>query len=212
MRYNSICVAGVDGTGKSSTIDMLKEQLGEDCVCVQYMGARLWETSVAQKYIGASVLPKCNKIKMEVMRIYALIYEMYYRVYKHRKTDKIVVFDRYASEQSIFREANSKGIFGKTASFFYTFFLLWLFPKPDLTFYLECPIEVSISRKTDINSKEEIEGLKRNKKLLDDFYENRHKVIVFDTSKDGQQLITQKIIGIIRDKFRLDEKNFVTFR
>lgn len=212
MKHKFICVTGVDGTGKSSTIDLLKDIIGEDQVCVQYMGARLWETPVAQKYIGASILPKCNKVKLEVMRIFALIYEMYYRINKHRKSNKIIIFDRYASEQAIFRKANAKGIYGKTSSLFYTFFLYKIFPKPNYTFYLECPIEVSINRKSDINTKEEIAGLKRNKELLDNYYKNRRDVIVVDTSKGSQEEIADKILNIINEKLKLNEKDITALR
>ena len=203
MKFKSICVVGVDGTGKSSTIDLIKTLMGEDVICVQYMGARLWETQMAQDYIGASNHPKCSKLKYVFMSTFSHIYEMYYRVYKHRKINKIVLFDRYAYEQALFRRANSKGVYGKVMSFIYSFFLLWLFPKPDLTFYLKCPLDISIKRKTDINSKEEIEGLKRNKRLLDKYYENRKNVYVLDTSKESQQLITRHIVEIVNKTFNI---------
>lgn len=203
MKYRSICIAGVDGTGKSTTIDLIRQQMGEENICVQYMGARKWETKNALKYIGDEASPKGLKFKLVVMGAYSRIYEMYHRIYKHNGSGKIVVFDRYANEQALFRRAGSKGMYGRVMSFIYSIFLLWLFPKPDITFYLKCSIDASISRKSDINTKEEIEGLKRNKRLLDKYYENRKNVYILDTSKESQQIIAQRIIEIVNKTFKL---------
>lgn len=191
MKYKTICIVGVDGTGKSSTIESVVRTIGEDKACVQYMGAKQWETEVAQK---SFVQRKYHFPFSTFMFLYAYIHEMYYRVNKHRKTGKIIVYDRYVYEHVLFREALARSIKEKVFNRILHFAFINCFPKPDKTFYLCCPLEVSLSRKDDMTTPLEIESLKRNKNILDDFYKGKTGVVVIDTSIIKQEDVIKTII------------------
>lgn len=183
----TICFVGVDGSGKSSTIELLRDQLGDKKVCVQYMGAKLWETKIGRKYHGHKIP---HTWKNGVMFNLSLIYEMYYRVLKHHGEDKIVFFDRYVDELVIYRESGNN----KIIAALYHIFFRWLFPRPEATFYFTCPIEISVKRKDDLSSEMAIGRLERNKKLLDGYYCKKKGVCVIDTSVLEQQRVVELIV------------------
>lgn len=191
MKYKSICIVGVDGTGKSSTIEKLQNLLGEDNVTVQYMGARLWETNLAKRNVEVQV----HSFPLRaIMYTYSYVYEMYHRVFKHNKSSNIVVFDRYAYEHVYLRENEDNGFINRITNAIFRFFLIDIFPKPNLTFYLFCPIEISISRKGDIESNDEKEALIRNKRCLDNCYLHKKGVRVIDTSIHTQDVVLNRIM------------------
>jgi len=200
MNYRSICIAGVDGTGKSSTIDKLVERLGKDNVCVQYMGSRLWETEIAKKYLSDDPPSGLKKPLWIVMRVYAQIKEMYHRIRKYNNTTKLVIFDRYAYEKAVLDRSFASNLIQRIVAIVDKIFLEWFFPAPDFTFYLTCPLEISISRKSDINTNEEIIGLRINKNSLDKYYGNRRNVMVLDTSTNTQEMIVAKIMKLVTTK------------
>lgn len=197
MNYKSISIVGVDGAGKSSIIEKLGQTLGEEKVCVQYMGARLWETSFAKKYHE-------NKSKHTIISpllvIVSFIYEMFHRVNKYKGCGKLVVFDRYVDEQILLRKGKA-GFKKELQYFIFKLFLGVVFHKPNLYFYLTCPIEVSVSRKNDITTEKEIEGLKSNKTMLDGYYLHHINTTVIDTSKYSQgetlDIILNKIAPLL---------------
>lgn len=200
MKYKSICIAGVDGTGKSSTIDMIVDRLGKENVSIQYMGSRLWETSKAKKYLENEPPSGLKKPFWIFMRVYAQIKEMYHRVRKHNNTSKLVVFDRYAYEKAVFDRTFASNTIQWMVAVVDMIFLEWFFPAPDYTFYLTCPLEVSISRKLDINTEEDINGLRINKDSLDNYYKNKKNVLVLDTSINTQEMIVSKILEMVTIK------------
>ncbi len=194
MKYRTICVAGVDGTGKSSTIEGLSEILGKDNSVIQYMGFRMWETEIAKRSI---VEHKYKYPFAPFMFLFSLIHEMYYRVHKHRNSGKIVIYDRYVYEHVLFRKRIVKSLTGWISYFILKISFMYLFPKPDITFYLICPLDISFKRKNDINTEKEKEGLRQAKKILDDFYMNRKGVVVIDTSKQNQENVISAIYSKI---------------
>ena len=198
MKY-SICIVGVDGTGKSTMVAKLHKALGEAGSCVQYMGGRLWETNIAKKYRSGN-LP--HGIKNSIMCRLSLLYEMYHRVKKHRHCNKIIIFDRYVDEQILLREQKTHNIYDKFFVYIYKLFLRKLFYQPDITFYLTCPLHTSIERKDDITSEETIERLNQNKKLLDAYYKSKPNVIIIDTADKSLEHTFQEILRNIPQEFR----------
>lgn len=197
MKNKSVCIVGVDGAGKSSTIEKLVKRLGETNSCVQYMGSRQWETQLARNNVEKQI----HRFPVRaIMFVYSYIYEMYYRVLKHRKSKKIVIFDRYAYEQVYIREASTRGLRDKLNNFIFRVFLLWFFPRPDITFYLVCPLEVSMKRKTDIITQDDIDSLVRNKECLDRCYLNKKGVYVIDTSVVEQSDVVNIIEKTIKER------------
>ncbi len=196
MNYRTICIAGVDGTGKSSTIDEVVRRIGKDKAFIQYMGAKLWETEVARNSIERH---KYFFPVSTVMFVYAYIYEMFYRINKHKKSGKIIVYDRYVYEHALLRSSVGTGYSGKIINSILSFAFLKCFPKPDITFYLCCPLEVSLSRKTDINTQQELDNLQRSKNILDDYYKGKNSVIVIDTSHTQQNEVVDIIMNTIQE-------------
>lgn len=194
MNFKSICIAGVDGTGKSSTVKNLCKIIGKEKSVVQYMGARQWESRLGIKYFVEDYYSGPFK---PIMWVVSYIYEMYYRYYKHKGEGKIVIFDRYAFEHAVFRSDVENGFKGKLYSFIFKLAFLWFYPKPNKTFYLICPLEVSLSRKSDITTKQEIASLERNKRILDDFYQRRKGVVVIDTTKENEESVISHIMSEI---------------
>ena len=195
MKYKSICIAGIDGTGKSSAVENLRKRIGENKAVVQYMGAKQWESRLGVKYF---IEDSFKGPFRPIMWVVSYIYEMYHRYYKYKGTDKIVIFDRYAYEHTIIRDDVGGGMKGKLFSFIYKCAFLWLFPRPVKTFYLVCPLELSLSRKSDIITKEEIANLNRNKKILDNFYKDRRGVVVIDTAKENKEEVVSHIYNEIQ--------------
>lgn len=197
MNYKSVCIVGVDGTGKTSTVEMLSSSLGAERTVVQYMGARQWETPMAKKYVeNNSAHGMLNTIRW----LYAYIHEMYYRANKYRNEKKLVIFDRYAYEHVVSREQLDLGWKGNLVLAILRFFLVEMFPKPNLTFYLICPIDISIKRKADITSQDEVDALKNDKRILDSLYIGKQDVEVIDTNINSQSEVLEIMKRIIDSK------------
>lgn len=189
IKHNPVKVAimGVDGAGKSSTIQKLNEYYKGSCV--QYMGFRedSWESPLAKRWL---YLEKQDGFGDKLLRFIkfhvAIIYEGYYRYKKALDTGAcIILFDRYYSE----RCNNWSGI-GK---YIYLLFLKLLYPKPDLVFYLHCSIEESLRRKDDID---DVDEFIQTKNKWDKIYIPQKSVIAIDTSK----LNENDVLGIIIEK------------
>ncbi len=193
IKYNSICVVGVDGTGKSTIVKMIADMFGNEAAVVQYMGQKNWETGIA-KFFAEHPL----KV-IRIVRPIAIIVEYYYRVYKHNGSKKIVIFDRYVDEVmiSLRDEVELKK---RIAARIYKFFLGNRFYHPTITFYLTCDVEISLSRKDDINSYEQIEVLKKMKGKLDEYY--KKKIIVINTGLNS----TEDTLKIIKHRLQMDQR------
>ena len=197
MKIKSICVVGVDGTGKSSIVESLRKTIGDDKTIVQYMGSRQWESPLAIKYLTNG--RKGGGVVKNLMTIIAFIYEMYYRVLKHRKESRLVIFDRYVDEKILSFKNKKGGLSHMVILFLYLFFLKWLFHKPCFSFYLTCPLEVSFERKTDIETEYEKQKLKKTKEFLDVYYGEREKTRVIDTSLFSQEETLRIIMETLRE-------------
>ncbi len=192
MRIKSICLVGVDGTGKSSMVEKLQEYYGKERAVVQYMGSRLWETPIAKKYLDGG--RKGGSPFNKLMGILSLLYEMNYRVNKHRREKRIVIFDRYVDEKVLSFKSKKGGLNHKLILVLYTIFFKVFFYRPKITFYLTCPIEVSFQRKSDIVTDYEKQKLLRTKQILDNYYINRSDVVTIDSYKQNQEEVFNTIL------------------
>lgn len=185
-----VCFVGVDGAGKSSTIGLVENYFGDKCF-TQYLGARLYETYLAKKFIETPpALPKTILIPIQIMAGYI---DGLYRFYKAVNTRKeIIIYDRYVSESYI--NAIKQPIKLINYILFGT-----MFPKPDCYIYLHCPVEVSLERKDDIF---DIPSFVEKKKKTDAFYMMRKDSLCFDTAQEGvsQDDIKGQIIQYIFEK------------
>ena len=119
------------------------------------------------------------------------------RVRKHDGSKKIVIFDRYVDEQVLQFKKYKLRLPGKIMQALYKRTFGPNFYRPTISFYMTCNLEVSISRKDDINTPQDIERLKLNKTLMDDFYKGKAGVVTIDTSnisiEDTLQIIFKKM-------------------
>lgn len=187
IHKNSFAVIGVDGTGKSSTIEALKDYYGND-VFVQYMGFRSYITKIAKKW-STNKAPKVNLPGVNlIMQQVSCYYEMLCRYYLAKRSGrKLVLFDRYAWETY----DNARN--GYVKLFSWTLFKL-LFPKPYRIVYLYCPTDVSLSRKDDID---DAEGFMKMKERIDSKYMKNRSALILDTSVDSKETVIDKVITYI---------------
>ena len=189
-KVNSICVVGIDGTGKSTVVKLMYEMFGKDNSIVQYMGYKNWETKIAKRCLDSS--NKASKLARHI----SIIIEFYYRIYKHRNTRKIIIFDRYVDERILALKSDETWK-KKIIKEIYIFFLKKIFYQPTITFYLTCDLEISVHRKDDINTQAEIKCLTESKERLDKYYINKENVMVIDTShnsiEDTLQIIKERL-------------------
>lgn len=187
--YNSICIVGVDGTGKSTIVKMITEMFRNETSVVQYMGQKNWETGIAKAFAEHP-----RKI-LRVIRPIAIIVEYYHRVYKHEGSHKIVIFDRYVDEAMIVLKDETDWK-RKMIAYVYKFFLGNRFYRPTVTFYLTCDIDVSLQRKDDINSEEQVKALIGVKKKLDEYYMNQANVVIntgLNSIGETRKIIRQRL-------------------
>lgn len=187
IRKNSFAILGVDGTGKSSTIEKLKDYYGND-VIVQYMGFRSYTSNLAKKWATNKAprvrVPGVNLLMQQL----SCYHEMLIRYRQAQKSaSKLVLFDRYAWE------ANDNARNGLVRAISWVFFKL-LFPKPDHIIYLYCPTDVSLTRKDDID---DVNGFIKMKERIDSIYMGQPTALILDTSKDNIETVVDKVITYI---------------
>ncbi len=194
IKYDSICVVGVDGTGKSTIVRMVTEMFANNASVVQYMGQKNWETGFAKLFAEHPL-----KI-IRLVRPIAVIVEYYYRVYKHNGSKRVVIFDRYVDELiiSLRDEAEWKR---RIVARIYKLFLGNRFYHPTVTFYLTCDVEISLCRKDDIESEEQIKALKKIKGKLDEYYINEKNVVI-DTGLNS----IENTLNIIRNRLQMEQR------
>lgn len=194
IKYDSICVVGVDGTGKSTIVRMVTEMFANNASVVQYMGQKNWETGFAKLFAEHPL-----KI-LRLVRPIAVIVEYYYRVYKHNGSKRVVIFDRYVDELiiSLRDEAEWKR---RIVARIYKLFLGNRFYHPTVTFYLTCDVEISLCRKDDIESEEQIKALKKIKGKLDEYYINEKNVVI-DTGLNS----IENTLNIIRNRLQMEQR------
>lgn len=193
----SICVVGVDGTGKSTLVRKLSEWLGSEKSTVQYMGAKNWETDLAKyfyrdkEHVSFFVL---------VGRYGSLIYDFYKRIYKHKKQNKIIIFDRYINEQVLYLDRNKKSWKQYILKYVYRFVFCFMH-KPSITIYLTCDFSISFARKDDINIDDDKNLFLKSKNVLDNYYLSKDGVIVLDTSTISSDEVFLKVKEIVNNEF-----------
>lgn len=185
--FKSICITGVDGTGKSTMVKKVKLLFDDNTAVIQYMGMKDFETARAQDYF--------ERHRSIPLGRFALINEMWYRVYKHRKKDKIVIFDRYTDEHYLEYVDRSFSFKNLILKYLYKMFFVYLQYRPTVYIYLTCDFETSLRRKNDIITSEEKEALKHNKLKLDRYYKNKKGVFIIDTTNQS----IDESIGIIKN-------------
>lgn len=151
LERRNVAVIGVDGSGKSTTIEELHNILGSESIIV-YMGLKNFKFKYCKDNESFQGLNGIQKLKY-----YTLLYiDFLCRYFKYRYTSKIVIFDRYIYDTL----ANDKK--PRLKKILDDIFYKVLYPKPKLIYYLHCDVETSLKRKNDINDVERFNKYKNN--------------------------------------------------
>lgn len=182
LRRKSIAIIGVDGAGKSTTIEQLNESFNGHSKVV-YMGLKNFKIKRLN-----DLVPK-NKI--EYVEYYFLLYlEMIYRNLKNLLCNKYIIYDRYVDDIFI----NSYGL-KKIA---HTIFYHILYIQPSIKIYLYCDLQTSLERKDDISDTQKFEIMKSK---YDTYYLTKQKYLAISTSDKSIDDVVDCIIDVINDKF-----------
>lgn len=181
MSNRSICILGVDGSGKSTTTLELNKILGNKSI-IQYMGFKEYELHFVKKHFLKNKSSNFYNLKSIVY----MYFEMWKRYFKNRFSNNLIIYDRFPWEAVI----NNKGI----AKFLYFIEFKILFPRPKKLYYLHCLLETSLSRKDDIPDKNKFLIMKNN---FDKAYLNKKKIKAFSTDEKTTEEIVQCIIDDI---------------
>lgn len=182
-KFVSVCITGVDGTGKSTIVKRLSDYFGNEKSEIQYMGSKNWETRLAEKYLSQP--GETYSLTEKIYGKLILIFEMYKRVYKHEGSDKLIIFDRYVDEQALWYRIEKTTVKGRLVQLLYTFIFTKCFYRPTITVYLMCDVSVSAERKDDINGLSGMDDLKKVKNVFDNYYIPQKNVVKIDTSRTG---------------------------
>ena len=185
LRKRNICIIGVDGSGKSTTVEELNK-IFEDHTKVQYMGFKDYESKLAKKHFNKR---KGNGLYI-IKSIFIQWYDMVYRYIKCRYKNEFIIFDRFPTEAII----NFNGVAKFLAFILYGI----LFPKPKKLFYLYCSVETSFSRKDDIENKERFKKMKQE---FDNKFLKNKKVRSFSTDEVSTEVIIKNIINDLNIKY-----------
>jgi thymidylate kinase len=180
-----IAIIGIDGTGKSTSINQIKKYYGNK-VETQYFGFRDYKTRFAKKQTQ-----ECKRkiqIISPIMTLLSLYMEMLYRyISVIKKRAPLNVFDRYVWEAG----DNTPNM---AAKILYKLFFKVLFPRVDGVIYLYCPLDTSLNRKDDIDN---IEKFTEMKQRYDYNYLQKKKVLAIDTSTKCTSDVLGEVISYV---------------
>jgi len=185
MKAKTIAIIGVDGAGKSTVIQNLKQLLKDECV-VQYMGSRSYEDAKLVK-----LLCQTSMTKVEFLYSIWLRYRCFWKRYKQAvASGKIVLFDRSVDEIYI----NSSGVF----KLMYTVLYKYMFPSPSSLIYLHCSAEASLRRKDDIPDPD---VFRAKKARFDRCFLNNPKCLCLNSEEHNPQELTKLVYNYIVEHY-----------
>ena len=193
MNQNSSIVVsfmGVDGSGKSTLIELLRKKLKNKFRKIKYIHLRPYLILLDKSTVQAN--PHKSKktwpILLNFFRIlyWLIIYRFFFYLFGNN-SNQLIIFDRYAHDlmiDSIRYKFNLPINIAK--------FILDLFPNPNLWIVVNAPIKVLEKRKKELPTKE----LKRQIRTYLNFAKQRKNSIVVNTNNSVQSclsLIIKKI-------------------
>ena len=181
---------GVDGSGKSTLIELLRKKLKNKFRKIKYIHLRpyliLLDKSTVQSnpHNSNAAWP----ILFNFVRIlyWLIIYRFYFYLFANN-SKQLIIFDRYAHDLMIDPIRYKFNLPINIAKF-----ILDLFPNPNLWIVLNAPIKVLEKRKKELPTKE----LKRQIRTYLNFAKQRKNSIVVNTNNSVQSclsLIIKKI-------------------
>jgi len=193
MSQNSSIIVsfmGVDGSGKSTLIELLRKKLKNKFRKIKYIHLRPYLILLDKSTVQAN--PHKSKktwpILLNFFRIlyWLIIYRFFFYLFGNN-SNQLIIFDRYAHDLMIDPIRYKFNLPFKIAKF-----ILDLFPNPNLWIVVNAPIKVLEKRKKELPTKE----LKRQIRTYLNFAKQRKNSIVVNTNNSVQSclsLIIKKI-------------------
>jgi thymidylate kinase len=193
MSQNSSIIVsfmGVDGSGKSTLIELLKKKLKNKFRKIKYIHLRPYLILLDKSTVQAN--PHKSKktwpILLNFFRIlyWLIIYRFFFYLFGNN-SNQLIIFDRYAHDLMIDPIRYKFNLPFNIAKF-----ILDLFPNPNLWIVVNAPIKVLEKRKKELPTKE----LKRQIRTYLNFAKQRKNSIVVNTNNSVQSclsLIIKKI-------------------
>jgi len=193
MSQNSSIIVsfmGVDGSGKSTLIELLRKKLKNKFRKIKYIHLRPYLILLDKSTVQAN--PHKSKktwpILLNFFRIlyWLIIYRFFFYLFGNN-SNQLIIFDRYAHDLMIDPIRYKFNLPSRI-----TKFILNLFPNPVLWIVLNAPIKVLEKRKKELPTKE----LKRQIRSYLNFAKQRKNSIVINTNNSIQSslsLIIKKI-------------------
>ena len=185
-----ISFMGVDGSGKSMLIELLKKKLKNKFKKIKYVHLRPYLILLDKSTVQAN--PHKSKktwpILLNFFRIlyWLIIYRFFFYLFGNN-SNQLIIFDRYAHDLMIDPIRYKFNLPSRI-----TKFILNLFPNPTLWIVLNAPLQVLEKRKKELPTKE----LKRQIRTYLNFAKQRKNSIVVNTNNSVQSclsLIIKKI-------------------
>jgi thymidylate kinase len=193
--HRSIVISfmGVDGSGKSTLIELLRKKLKNKFKKIKYVHLRPYLILLDKSTVQANPhkTKKTWPILLNFIRIlyWLIIYRLFFYLFAN-KPRQLIIFDRYADDLMIDPIRYKFNLPNRI-----TKFILNFFPNPSLWIVLNAPIKVLEKRKKELPTKE----LKKQIRIYLNFAKQRKNSIVINTNNSVQSslsLIIKKLITL----------------